>query len=463
VTVWLREHGTPAFRSVQAPPAPDGPAPVRSLDAVPPRPDWRRYVLEHQGVRLGLLEARLGSGTSDSETLPIVADFLAPYLAASELSVDLASEVAAQSREIEEHRRFTSLIVDSLPVGLYVVDREYRIQIWNRKRETGTQGLRKDEVVGRPVFEVLTRQPMRQLKEEFDQVFATGEIRQIEIEVAVAGEQKYYRISKIPMRQDGETITHVITIGEDVTDTHVAQQRILQSEKLAAIGQLAAGVMHEINNPLATISACVAAVENRLADDDPAQLGEVLREYLEIIDKEVLRCTTIVDGLLDFSRPKGKYKKPVDTSAVLEDTLFLLKHHQRFKKITVHRELAGGLPPIHGNHEQLIQVFMALMMNALDAMEEGGYLSIRTYQSRAREDEIVVDIEDTGVGIPRADLTKIFEPFYTTKAPGRGTGLGLSVCYGIVAEHLGRIEVDSQPGRGSVFRVFLPVGGMAAE
>jgi signal transduction histidine kinase len=265
------------------------------------------------------------------------------------------------------------------------------------------------------------------------------------------------------MRQDGETITHVITIGEDVTDTHVAQQRILQSEKLAAIGQLAAGVMHEINNPLATISACVAAVENRLADDDPAQLGEVLREYLEIIDKEVLRCTTIVDGLLDFSRPKGKYKKPVDTSAVLEDTLFLLKHHQRFKKITVHRELAGGLPPIHGNHEQLIQVFMALMMNALDAMEEGGYLSIRTYQSRAREDEIVVDIEDTGVGIPRADLTKIFEPFYTTKAPGRGTGLGLSVCYGIVAEHLGRIEVDSQPGRGSVFRVFLPVGGMAAE
>jgi two-component system NtrC family sensor kinase len=338
-----------------------------------------------------------------------------------------------------------------------VVDREYRIQIWNRKRETGTQGLRKDEVVGRPVFEVLTRQPMRQLKEEFDQVFATGEIRQIEIEVAVAGEQKYYRISKIPMRQDGETITHVITIGEDVTDTHVAQQRILQSEKLAAIGQLAAGVMHEINNPLATIGACVAALENRLEDEDPVQAAQALREYLEIIDKEVQRCTTIVDGLLDFSRPKGKHKAPVSVAAILEDTLFLLKHHQRFKKIKVSREFSDAMPEVEGNHEQLIQVFMALMLNALDAMEEGGYLSVRAYQSRAREDEIVVDIEDTGVGIPRGDLSKIFEPFYTTKAPGRGTGLGLSVCYGIVAEHRGRIEVDSQQGRGSVFRVFLPL------
>ena len=149
VTVWLREHGTPAFRAVHAPPAPDGPGPVRSLDTVPLESGWRRCVLEHEGMRLGLLDVRLGAGSRDPETLPIVADFLAPYLAASELSVDLAGEVAAQSREIEEHRRFTSLIVDSLPVGLYVVDRDYRIQSWNRKRETGTQGLRRDDVVQR--------------------------------------------------------------------------------------------------------------------------------------------------------------------------------------------------------------------------------------------------------------------------------------------------------------------------
>jgi len=323
----------------------------------------------------------------------------------------------------------------------------------------GTQGLRRDEVVGRPVFEVLTRQDARQLREEFDEVFQTGQVRQIDLEVAVGGDTKYYRISKIPMRQDGETITHVITIGEDVSETHVAGQRILQSEKLAAIGQLAAGIMHEINNPLATIGACVAALENRLEDDLPAAQRTAMREYLHIIDKEVQRCEGIVDGLLDFSRPKGKAKGPVNVSAILEDTLFLLKHHERFRKIEVRRELAEDLPPVFANGEQLIQVFMAIMLNALDAMEEGGTLIVRSQLGTVHDDEIEVLIEDTGVGIPRAELPKIFEPFYTTKPPGRGTGLGLSVCYGIVAEHGGRIEADSQPGHGSEFRVYLPLAG----
>ncbi|MGH7514791.1 MAG: two-component system sensor histidine kinase NtrB [Gemmatimonadales bacterium] len=454
VTVWLREHGTPAFRSVQAPPAPDGPAPVRSLDAVARRPDWRRYVLEHEGVRLGLLEARLGAGVSDPETLPIVADFLAPYLAAAELSVDLAGEVAAQSREIEEHRRFTSLIVDSLPVGLYVVDRDYRIQSWNRKRETGTQGLRRDDVVGRPVFDVLTRQPPAQLRAEFDRVFETGEIQQTEQEVTAGGETRRFRLSKIPMRLDGDEITHVITIGEDVTEYHHVQRQILQREKLAAIGQLAAGVMHEINNPLATISACVAAIEGRLpAGPDTAQA----EEYLQTIDREVDRCSRIVDGLLDFSRPKAGPRRRVSLNALVDETLFLLKHHQRFKQLNVVRALTPGLPDTAGSAEQLTQVLMALMLNALDAMEQGGQLTVRTGRSPARADEVVVEVEDTGVGIPPDDQSKIFEPFYTTKPPGRGTGLGLSICYGIVADHRGRIEVDSVPGRGATFRVFLPV------
>jgi two-component system NtrC family sensor kinase len=264
------------------------------------------------------------------------------------------------------------------------------------------------------------------------------------------------------MRQDGETITHVITIGEDVTEGHVAQQRILQSEKLAAIGQLAAGIMHEINNPLATIGACVAALENRLSDDVPPPAQNGMREYLQIIDKEVQRCEGIVDGLLDFSRPKGKAKGPVNVSAILEDTLFLLKHHERFKRIDVRRELSENLPMVHANGEQLIQVFMAIMLNALDAMEQGGALTVRSLPGTVHEDEVEVQIEDTGVGIPREKLTKIFEPYYTTKPPGRGTGLGLSVCYGIVAEHGGRITADSQPGRGSIFRVFLPVAQKAA-
>jgi signal transduction histidine kinase len=307
------------------------------------------------------------------------------------------------------------------------------------------------------VFEVLTRQPAEELRADFDRVFQTGEIMQDELEVTLGGELRSFRLSKIPMRLEGDEISHVITIGEDVTDTRRIQGQIMQSEKLAAIGQLAAGVMHEINNPLATISACVAAISGRLEGLGEAEKATA-EEYLEIIDKEVDRCTRIVDGLLDFTRPKGKTKGKVILNALVEETLFLLKHHQRFKRLSVVRELDGSQPTTNGNAEQLTQVLMALMLNAVDAIDDRrGKLTIRTGKNAHRTDEVFVEIEDNGVGIPRAEQSKIFEPFYTTKPPGRGTGLGLSICYGIVEEHRGRIEVDSQPGRGSIFRVYLPV------
>jgi two-component system, NtrC family, sensor kinase len=312
-------------------------------------------------------------------------------------------------------------------------------------------------VVGRQVFEVLTRQPQEELRAEFDRVFQSGEILQDELEVTVGGEVRAFRLSKIPMRLEGDRISHVITIGEDVTESRRIQGQIMQSEKLAAIGQLAAGVMHEINNPLATISACVAAIEGRIGTMTSTEKAAV-EEYLEIIDKEVDRCTRIVDGLLDFSRPKGKSKGKVVLNSVVEETLFLLKHHQRFKRLTVVRELDPSIPPTLANPEQLTQVLMALMLNAVDAMDDRrGRLTVRTGRNRNQKDEVVLEIEDNGTGISRADQAKIFEPFYTTKPPGRGTGLGLSICYGIVEDHRGRIEVDSQPGRGSIFRVFLPV------
>ncbi|MEO8031634.1 MAG: ATP-binding protein [Gemmatimonadota bacterium] len=459
VWIWVREANASTVRAVSAPGGLGTPR-YASFSGMPAATlGTLRRILNHEGEQIGLLELETtNSGLPGGQVLRVVSDVLAPFLGSLELSQDLASEVAMRSREIEEQRRFVSLVVDCLPVGLYVVDRQYRIQIWNRKRETGTQGLKRDEVVGRPVFEVLTRQPAEQLQSEFDQVFRTGEIQQMEIAVPVAGEERFFRISKIPMRQHNDEITHVITIGEDVTEYHHVHRQILQSEKLAAIGQLAAGVMHEINNPLATIGACVAAISLRLAEL-PVEIPPTILEYLDIIDKEVQRCTGIVDGLLDFSRPKESTKRPVDLTVLVEETLFLLKHHQRFKRLTLVRELAVGLPRLRANSEQLIQAFMAIMLNALDAMENGGSLTIRTKLNPGRGDEVIVEIEDTGIGIPRTDLPKIFEPFYTTKPPGRGTGLGLSVVYGIVEGHHGRIEVDSVPGRGTNFVVYLPVSG----
>ncbi len=455
VTLWFREPSATAFRAVAAPAAAGGRMSLGSLDAVPHEPSVHRLLLEQEGTRLGLLTARLADGDAGLEVLRIVADFLAPYVASAELSTDLAGEVAAQSREIEEHRRFTSLIIDTLPLGLYVVDREYRIQTWNRKRETGTQGLRREVVVGRRIFDVLTRQDPERLRSELDRVFQTGEIQQSTLEVTLDRESRFYRLSKIPMRLDSDEITHVITIGEDVTDWHGIQARIMQSEKLAAIGQLAAGVMHEINNPLATISACVAAIQGRI-EPVTSPVATVIAEYLQIIDKEVDRCSGIVDGLLDFSRPKSKAKAAVSLNALAADALSLLKHHQRFRRFQVVEQLDPGLPSVLGNAEQLTQVLMALMLNAIDAMEQGGQLTLRTARGRLRPEEVVLEVQDTGVGIPREEQTKIFEPFYTTKPPGRGTGLGLSISYGIVEDHRGRIEVDSAPGRGATFRVTFP-------
>lgn len=456
VSIWFRDDVTGGFRMVAAPAADGTPLLLESLQMIPSATDAVRIPLEHDEAHIGLLESRGHLGKAQLEVLGVIADLLAPFLASLALSADLATEVAAQSREIDEQRRFTGLIIDSLPLGLYVVDRDYRIQIWNRQREIGAPGLRRDEVVGRQVFEVLTRQPAAELQAEFDRVFQTGEIQQAELDVTLGGEARSFRLTKIPMRLEGDEISHVITIGEDVTDSRRIQGQIMQSEKLAAIGQLAAGVMHEINNPLATISACVAAISGRL-DDASGKERSAVEEYLELIDKEVDRCSRIVDGLLDFSRPKGKAKGRVVLNALVDETLFLMKHHQRFKRLTVTRELDLTLPAAMGNAEQLTQVLMALMLNAVDAMDDRGKLTVRTGKSPQRLDEVVLEIEDTGVGIPRADQSKIFEPFYTTKPPGRGTGLGLSICYGIVEDHNGRIEVDSTPGRGTTFRVFLPV------
>ncbi|MFL5495455.1 MAG: two-component system sensor histidine kinase NtrB [Gemmatimonadales bacterium] len=454
VTLWFRGPGATVFRAVSAPALPRSGMALDSLDGMPHQPSLHQVPLEQDGVRLGLLTARLDGGAG-LDVLQIVADFLTPYVASSELSTDLAGEVAAQSREIEENRRFTSLIIDTLPLGLYVVDRDYRIQTWNRKRETGTQGLRREVVVGRRIFDVLTRQDPERLRTELDRVFQTGEIQQSTLEVGLGDQSRFYRLSKIPMRLDGDEITHVITIGEDVTDWHGIQARIMQSEKLAAIGQLAAGVMHEINNPLATISACVAAIQGRLEPLSPGVASPVA-EYLEIIDKEVDRCSGIVDGLLDFSRPKSKAKAAVSLNALVADALSLLRHHQRFKRFQVVERLDPELPAVTGNAEQLTQVLMALMLNAMDAMEQSGQLTLSTGRDRLRPEDIVLEVQDTGIGIPRDEQSKIFEPFYTTKPPGRGTGLGLSICYGIVEDHRGRIEVDSAPGRGATFRVRLP-------
>jgi len=412
--------------------------------------------------RLGAITVHRTLPLSPDErlTLSTLANMFAPLLSHAEYSHQLEGEVDARAREMDEQRRFVQLVVDSLPLGLYVIDREYRIRAWNRKRETGMQGVSREQAIGRTIFEVLHRQPAHLLRAEFDDVFSTGKLAQFEMESTITGDRRTYRISKIPMRLDGTTVTHVITIGEDVTDWRESQERFSQAEKLAAVGQLAAGVMHEINNPLATIAACAESLA-LLVDPMKTPTGRSL-DYLRLIDDEVHRCKRIVDTLLDFSRPKPSHKDPTDVNAAIRQTLYLLKHHPRFKAITVHTDLDREIGlDVRANAEQLVQVFMSLLINAMDAMGDRGTVTIRTRRGRSLSEAVIAEVIDEGHGIPRSEVPKIFEPFYTTKAPGRGTGLGLSIVYSIVTEHGGRVEVDSTPGKGSTFRILLPAGPVA--
>ncbi|MDF1501949.1 ATP-binding protein [Roseisolibacter sp. H3M3-2] len=407
----------------------------------------------------------IGEGAARAAgALAAEADLLALLVAGGNRAATLTAERDTRAAELDEQRRFAEGVVDALPLGVYVIDRDYRIQFWNRKREVDTQGLAREAALGRSIFDVMVRQNASLMRAEFDQVFASGQMQQLQLESRSTGELRTYRMSKIPMRDASGAVTHVVTVGEDVTEWKAAMERTAQAEKLAAIGQLAAGVMHEINNPLATIAACAETMTSTLADLPRAQQPLGFGEYLRIIDHEVHRCRGIAEGLLNFSRAKPLQRVSVGLNTVVESTLFLLKHHSRFKRCLVRLDLEEGVGPrVMCDPDQITQVTMALLLNAADAVdgivrgEDEAQAAVTLRTREAADGAAVLEIEDEGTGIARDALAKIFEPFYTTKEPGAGTGLGLAICYGIVRDHGGRIAVDSEPGQGSTFRVLLPL------
>ncbi|MEK6300291.1 MAG: ATP-binding protein [Acidobacteriota bacterium] len=386
------------------------------------------------------------------------------YRRTKDTSINLAVEVSKRTREAEEQKRFTEKIIDSLPVSLYVVDRDMRIVAWNTNRELGGLGINREQVLGRNVFNVLARQPRRVLEDEFTGVFRNGDMVRVEQESWFNGQRKVWKISKIPMRVDNAEVTHVITVGEDITEQKKMNEAVIHAEKLASIGRLAAGVVHEINNPLATIAACSEALTARVEDLDNATVNEDFGEYLQIIRDEAFRCKTITNSLLEFSHQRQAEKLTTDVNQIIEQTLQLIKHHPKLGKMDLSKELDYSLTPVYVNEGQMKQIFIALISNAFDAMEGQGRLTIRTaWHDTEAERAVCVQFSDSGCGIPPEHLPKIFDPFFTTKPLGRGTGLGLSVCYGIVSEHGGRIEVDSVEGEGTTFRVLLPVEAEMVE
>jgi len=250
-------------------------------------------------------------------------------------------------------------------------------------------------------------------------------------------------------------VSHVIAIGEETTARVEAHRAVARAEKLAAIGRLAAGVVHEINNPLATISACAEALESRVSEGEfeKSKALDDLREYLGLIRSEAFRCKMITNGLLDFSRTRATEHALVNLADVIASAARLLSHQQRGDKVKFQIEAPDDLPHVSGDAGQLQQAVIALATNAIDAMPEGGLLRI---SGQTNGNAVLIEVSDSGVGIPEENISRIFEPFFTTKEIGKGTGLGLAVCYGILTEHGGSLDVQSTPGVGTTFTISLP-------
>ncbi len=411
----------------------------------------------------GETERRLIDAAAQQTSL--AAHICSLYQAAREQSVSLAREVERRTAESEAQKRLIEAIVDSLPISLYAIDREYRVVAWNRNRELGELGIPRGSALGQNVFDVLTRQPRDVLEEEFERVFESGEIERIEQEAPTEkGDIKHWVISKIPMWADTTgSVSHVITVGEEVTDRVQANRAVARAEKLAAVGRLAAGVVHEINNPLATISACAESLEARVNEGafDGSGALEDLRDYLGLIRSEAFRCKSITMGLLDFSRTRTSDHVTIDLADVIRSAARLLSHQKRTSAVEFELDIAADLAHVSGDPGQLQQAIIALAANALDAMSDNG--GVLTITARNDADKVVVELSDTGIGIPQENLTKIFEPFFTTKEIGRGTGLGLAVCYGILTEHGGTLNVQSTVGTGTTFTITLSAVNLNEE
>ena len=374
----------------------------------------------------------------------------------------VAWQLDEQRREIAISHLLMEKVVDALPVSLYVVDRDLHIVAWNRNREVGGQGIERERVIGRSVLEVFSKMPRQRLKREFEQTFETGELLRFEQESTADGNTRHWLISKVPMRldEDSNEITHVITVGEEITEQKKMNAAILHAEKLAGLGRLASGVVHEINNPLATIAACTEALLMRVEEADtlPILTRNDFNEYLQMVKDEAFRCKGITNSLLEFARHRESEKSPHDINEIIGQTLRLVKHHPKLRQLRFTVELREGLPKVNANEGQIKQVFLAVVTNACDAVDEAnGEVRICTDLVKTNGQTFVsVEFTDNGIGIAPELQAKIFDPFFTTKPFGQGTGLGLAVCYGIVTDHGGKIEIASQIGQGTTMCVLLP-------
>jgi two-component system, NtrC family, sensor kinase len=360
----------------------------------------------------------------------------------------LYRQLTVKADELDRMREFSENILESLNDGLAVVDRDDRIVRWNRRLEE-LYGVRHEEAVGRQLSQILD--------EGFFEILRSGRrespdgaaLYRVPLSSRHAPARRLLvNVATTPLRDMSGAIAGTIVVVEDISARVQLEEQLQISEKMASIGLLAAGVAHEVNTPLTGISSFVQMLMQGTEPDDPKA------QVLEKIERQTFRAAKIVNGLLNLARPAQVDSGPVDINAVINDVLSLLEHQFKTGRIQVRKELLPASPVVLGIEYKLQQVFLNLFLNARDAMPKGGWLTIVT---RSSGDVATIEVADTGSGIPAEQLSRIYDPFFTTKDIGKGTGLGLSITYGIVQEHGGSITCDSAIGQGTRFTLTLPL------
>ena len=372
----------------------------------------------------------------------------------------LYRQLQLKAGELQRLQQFNENIVESLDDGLVVVDLSGRVLRWNRALEN-IYGISAAEATGHKLEEVFDGPFVEALRSAQREAPEGASLYRLLLagRASRAGHRLRVNVATVPLRAAGpfgaaDTVGNIIII-EDVTERVQLEEQLQISDKMASVGLLAAGVAHEVNTPLTGISSFTQMLLNGADPEDPKT------RMLEKIEQQTFRAAKIVNGLLNLSRssgPNAEERVPIDLNAIISDVMSLLEPQLVAGKVKVRRDLCASPALVAGIEHKLQQVFLNLFLNARDAMPKGGWLSVVT---RIDDGHVTAEIGDTGSGIPSEHLSRIYDPFFTTKLIGKGTGLGLSITYGIVREHEGTLTCQSAVGQGTRFTVLLPQSAAA--
>ncbi len=390
----------------------------------------------------------IGGDFLSSEDVELL-ESLASYIGIALQNASLYARLGEKISEFERLKEFNENIVESINVGILALDLEDRIESWNAQMEA-MYAVSRSEALGQKLNSVFPDEFVSAI-EGFRNEPGVHHLYKFHL-TTKAGEQRTVNIAIAPLLSRDFVIVGRIVLVDDITERVSLENQLAQSDKLSSIGLLAAGVAHEINTPLAVISSYAQMLSKQMRGD--ARLGPVL----EKITQQSFRASEIANGLLNFSRTSTTEFRETNLNQVIRDTLSLLEHQFKTAQIIVDAELIENLPTIHGNPGKLQQVFLNLLLNAKESMPGGGRLRVATLFNG----HVEALVSDSGSGIAPEHLKRIYDPFFTTKTmprPGerRGTGLGLSVSYGIIQEHAGKIHVESAIGAGTTFHLEFPL------